>query len=238
MERRDWLKSALVGTGAAAAGPLVTTIAPAPGAAAQAAAEAQWQPMLFDEHQNETVVVLSELIIPATDTPGAKAAKVNEYIDLMLHDVDPDRGHAFLKGLGWLDGHAIGLHGSPFVALEQAQQVEILESLDGSDDPGAEAWGGVLCQAQAHDGRGLLHVADWHRRAEQARSARKFRLRPRPRLSRRGPGVACLGLGILPRDAVGSVHVGQGQGAQQEAGIDSAGDRQRRVDRQLAQGLV
>ena len=135
MERRDWLKSALVGTGAAAAGPLVTTIAPAPGAAAQAGAEAPWQPMLFDEHQNETVVVLSELIIPTTDTPGAKAAKVNEYIDLMLHDVDPDRGHAFLRGLGWLDGHAIGLHGSPFVALEEPRQVEILESLDGSDDP-------------------------------------------------------------------------------------------------------
>ncbi|MDE0265331.1 MAG: gluconate 2-dehydrogenase subunit 3 family protein [Bryobacterales bacterium] len=135
MERRDWLKSALVGTGAAAAGPLVSTIAPAPAAAAQAAAEAPWQPMLFDEHQNETVVVLSELIIPTTDTPGAEAAKVNEYIDLMLHDVDPDRGHTFLKGLGWLDGYAIRLHGSPFVALEEAQQVEILESLDGSDDP-------------------------------------------------------------------------------------------------------
>ena len=135
MQRRDWLKSALVGTGAVAAGPLVTTIAPATGAAAQASAAASWEPMLFDEHQNETVVVLTELIIPATDTPGAKAAKVNEYIDLMLHDVDPDRGHAFLKGLGWLDGHAIGLHGSPFVALEEAQQVEILRSLDGSDDP-------------------------------------------------------------------------------------------------------
>lgn len=135
MERRDWLKSALVGTGAAAAGPLVTTIAPAPGAAAQASAEAPWQPLLFDEHQNETVVVLSELIIPTTDTPGAKAAKVNEYIDLMLHDVDPDRGHTFLKGLGWLDGHAIGLHGSPFVALDEAQQVAILESLDRSKEP-------------------------------------------------------------------------------------------------------
>ncbi len=91
--------------------------------------------MLFDSHQNETVVALSELVIPTTDTPGAEAAKVNEYIDLMLHDVAPDKGHGFLKGLGWLDGHAISLHGSPFVALEEKRQIAILESLDKAEDP-------------------------------------------------------------------------------------------------------
>ena len=128
-----WIKTALAGTGAAAAGPLVTHIAPA--AAAQASAAAEWKPLLLDAHQNDTVVALTELIIPATDTPGAKAAKVNEYIDLMLHDVAEDKGHGFLKGLGWLDGHAIELHGAPFVGLEGQQQVKILESLDESNDP-------------------------------------------------------------------------------------------------------
>ena len=114
---------------------MVTQIAPAPAVAAQASAEAAWTPLLFDAHQNETVVALTELVIPATDTPGAKAAKVNEYIDLMLHDVEPDKGHAFLKGLGWLDGRAIGLHGAPFVALGESDQVAILESIDGAKDP-------------------------------------------------------------------------------------------------------
>lgn len=126
----------MAGTGAAAAGPLVTHIAPAPaGAAAQAAAASEWKPQLFDQHQNETVVTLTELVIPTTDTPGAKAAKVNEYIDLMLHDVAADKGHGFLQGLGWLDGHAIELHGAPFVALQEQQQVSILESLDEGQDP-------------------------------------------------------------------------------------------------------
>ena len=134
LERRDWIKAALAGTGAAAAAPLVTTVAPAPSAAAAPDA-AEWKPLLFDAHQNDTVVALTELIIPATDTPGAKAAKVNEFVDLMLHDVDPDHGHEFLKGLGWLDGHAIGLHGLPFVSLEESHQVSILESLDESDNP-------------------------------------------------------------------------------------------------------
>ncbi len=135
MQRRDWIKSALAGTGAAAAAPLVTQIAPAPAAAAQASADVAWTPLLFDAHQNETVVALTELVIPETDTPGAKAAKVNEYIDLMLHDVESDKGHGFLKGLGWLDGHAISRHGAPFVALDEKDQVAILESLDEATDP-------------------------------------------------------------------------------------------------------
>lgn len=134
VQRRDWLKTTVLGTGAAAASPLVTQIAPA--AAAEVGADQQWTPLLFDEHQNQTVVALTELIIPETDTPGAKAAKVNKYIDLMLHDVDPDKGHEFLKGLGWLDGHAIRLHDAPFVALDSADQNAILESLDAAGGSG------------------------------------------------------------------------------------------------------
>lgn len=134
MQRRDWLKTTVLGTGAAAASPLVTQIAPV--AAAEVGADQQWTPLLFDEHQNQTVVALTELVIPETDTPGAKAAKVNEYIDLMLHDVDPDKGHDFLKGLGWLDGHAIRLHDAPFVALDSADQNAILESLDAAGGSG------------------------------------------------------------------------------------------------------
>ena len=130
LQRRDWIRTALAGTGVAAAGPLVTQIAPIPAAAAQTAIADAWKPLLLDPHQNKTVIVLTELVIPETDTPGAKAARVNEYIDLMLHDVEPDKGHSFLQGLGWLDGHAIDLHGVPFVGLEERQQVRILESLD------------------------------------------------------------------------------------------------------------
>ena len=135
LQRRDWIKTAIAGSGAVAAAPLVTQIVPAPAPGAQAGANPAWKPLLFDSHQNKTVVALTELVIPATDTPGAKAAKVNEYIDLMLHDVASDKGHGFLKGLGWLDGHAIRSHGAPFVALEEEHQIAILESLDEAEDP-------------------------------------------------------------------------------------------------------
>lgn len=142
LKRRDLFKTAILGgaaAGSAAAQHVhVKTIAPAQAAASNA----PWTPQILDAHQNETVIVLSELIIPETDTPGAKAAKVNEWVDLYLADLAEDKGHSFLMGLGWLDGHAIQEHGQPFVKLTEAQQVAILEKLDGAEEeelqPGAD----------------------------------------------------------------------------------------------------
>lgn len=88
--------------------------------------------MLFDAHQAETVVTISEIIIPATDTPGARAARVVEYIDLLLNDGPPERRNSFLSGLGWLDGYAIRKHGKPFVRCTEAEQAGMLTSLDGA----------------------------------------------------------------------------------------------------------
>ena len=131
MKRRDLFKSAVLGAGAAASASAqhvhVHSIAPAQAAAT---AGADWKPQVFDDHQNETVIVLTELIIPETDTPGAKAAEVNRYIDLMLHDVAEDKGHGFLMGLGWLDGYSLRKHNKPFIGTTEAEQVAMLESLD------------------------------------------------------------------------------------------------------------
>src|ERR1700730_2823473 len=43
-----------------------------------------WNPLFSDENQNETLIVRNDLMIPATDPPGAKEALVNRYIDLVL----------------------------------------------------------------------------------------------------------------------------------------------------------
>jgi gluconate 2-dehydrogenase gamma chain len=131
LNRRDLIRTALTGTGALS----VQGQAQAQVAAKPAATKAAWKPLLFDTHQNETVIVLSDLIIPATDTPGAKAARVNEYIDLILNDGSPRRRNHFLQGLGWLDGYAIREHGHPFVRCTGEQQVAILTRLHDARDP-------------------------------------------------------------------------------------------------------
>ena len=56
---------------------------------------AEWKPLFLDEHQNETLIVLSDLIIPATDTPGAKEALVNRYIDLVMAAETPEKQQRF-----------------------------------------------------------------------------------------------------------------------------------------------
>ncbi|MCC6536874.1 MAG: gluconate 2-dehydrogenase subunit 3 family protein [Bryobacterales bacterium] len=101
-----------------------------PAAWAQTVGKPDWRPLFFDEHQNETVVALTEAIIPATDTPGAKAALVNRYLDLFLRETEAGPRAAFMSGLNWLDGEAIRRHGHPFKSLTAAQQTALLQTMD------------------------------------------------------------------------------------------------------------
>ena len=111
----------------------------APGSAlAQVSTTPDWKPELFDAHQNETVIVLSELIIPATDTPGAKAALVNRWMDRLLAAGPQAQRDAFVSGLGWLDSVAMGKHAKPFTRLTEAEQGAILKEMDGGSGPGTQ----------------------------------------------------------------------------------------------------
>lgn len=91
------------------------------------AQQADWKPLTLDAHQNQTVIVLSDLIIPATDTPGAKDANVNRYIDLFLTDGAEGDRNRFLEGLGLLDGHTVRKFGKTFIDVTKDQQVTIVK---------------------------------------------------------------------------------------------------------------
>jgi glucoside 3-dehydrogenase (cytochrome c) hitch-hiker subunit len=88
-----------------------------------------WKPKFFDAHQNETIVVLSDLLIPDTDTQGAKAAQVNRFIDLYLSAADPEFQKEFLQGLAWLQGYCLSHYTQPFTQLEPERQKEVLTLL-------------------------------------------------------------------------------------------------------------
>jgi Gluconate 2-dehydrogenase subunit 3 len=85
----------------------------------------------LNEQQNATVTTIAELIIPQTETPGAKAARVNEFIDVILTEwYEAAEKSAFLDGLADVDVRSRSLFGQEFVACNVKQQVLILEALE------------------------------------------------------------------------------------------------------------
>ncbi|HUS05915.1 MAG TPA: gluconate 2-dehydrogenase subunit 3 family protein [Bryobacteraceae bacterium] len=111
MKRREVLK---MGAAAAAAPAL-----------SRAAAKAKTRPVLFTAEQYDTVVSLTDAIIP-----GAKEAEVARYMDLILHDGPATERDRFLTGLQWLNEYAVRTNRAPFLKLTPEQQVAILEVLD------------------------------------------------------------------------------------------------------------
>jgi len=144
MKRRELLRASVF-TGAAAA--LSTSLAAAQNAAqnspstseltpAQRGIDASndlrapgWKPLFLDEHQNETLIIVSDLIIPVTDTPGAKEALVNRYIDLLLAAEPRESQKVFLNSLGYLDGESIRRYKAAFRYLAREDQDDLLQSL-------------------------------------------------------------------------------------------------------------
>lgn len=83
----------------------------------------------LSSHQNETVTLIAERILPETDTPGAKAARVNEFIDLILTEwFTPEERDRFLQGLEALDQESLEAHGNRFKNCSEPQQVELLRA--------------------------------------------------------------------------------------------------------------
>jgi hypothetical protein len=113
----------------------------APGAPA-----GEWKPKLLDAHQDATVSALSELIIPATDTPGAQAALVNRFIDGVLAAAAESEQREFLRGLRFLDGRSHQLFGVDFVSARPDQQTALLtvwsseENTAFEDEIGRDFW--------------------------------------------------------------------------------------------------
>lgn len=85
----------------------------------------------LNPHQAETVATIAELILPATDTPGAREAQVPEFIDVILaewyEDADRER---FLTGLADVDERSRSLTGKPYIEAGGAAQVAILKGME------------------------------------------------------------------------------------------------------------
>ncbi len=87
---------------------------------------------VLSRDERETVAIAAELVIPTTDTPGARAAGVPEFIDMMLADwFDDGERASFRAGLARLDALARERSGASFAAAGEAVQTALLGELEG-----------------------------------------------------------------------------------------------------------
>ncbi|WP_293352721.1 gluconate 2-dehydrogenase subunit 3 family protein [Phenylobacterium sp.] len=112
-------------------GALWTALVLPAGALAQATPTSAWTPRALSAEQARTLDVVAELIIPATDSPGARAAGVPQFIDRAVADYYEPADAARIKaGLDRIDSDARAAHGAAFVALTGAQQLALLTRYD------------------------------------------------------------------------------------------------------------
>lgn len=88
-------------------------------------------PRTLTPEQYDLVADVAELIIPETDTPGARGARVHEFIDKMLTDwFDDDQRERFLVGLADVENRAVDDHADSFLDLDAVRQNELLTVLE------------------------------------------------------------------------------------------------------------
>ena len=90
---------------------------------------AHYQPLFFTAAEYQTLEVLTEMIIPADASPGAKDAGVSEFIDFMAAHGEGEIRKPMRDGLGWLDAKAKRTHGDVFIKLSPDQQTEVLKKI-------------------------------------------------------------------------------------------------------------
>jgi len=95
------------------------------------------KPVLAELDQYKSLLdELAETIIPRTDTPGAKDARVGEFIYKAVHDCADKRAqNKFLYGLHDLEKCCHSKYGKSFTALSVAERGEILTKLEKESKP-------------------------------------------------------------------------------------------------------
>lgn len=99
--------------------------------AATGGARGAWAPRTLSPQQAETVATIGEYIIPRTNTPGARDARVQEFVDTLLTDFMPPKQRARLvAGLDRVDQRARRAFGRSFLEATPDQQRQLVTALN------------------------------------------------------------------------------------------------------------
>ncbi len=180
MRRRRWIQSALALPAAVAL--------PSPAAAQQTARQSQEEGLglvptppdavayglrrFFTVEQFAALEKLAEILVPAVGgRPGAKDARVTEFLDFLIRESSPERQELYRAGLDSLNREAARLYQKLFSGIDAAEAGRLLAPLgeawayQSPADPRAR----FLRQAREDILRATLNSREW---AESASSRR------------------------------------------------------------------
>ena len=127
MDRREALKKTSLLMG----GALTITASSSILQGCQPSTSLDWLPLALTENQANIVAEIAEIIIPATDTPGAKDTLVHRFIDLYIHDVSSsEEKDDFINGIEEVNKKATEKHGKDFMSLSSAERVTLIQAID------------------------------------------------------------------------------------------------------------
>lgn len=135
VSRRELIRAALLTGAASAFAPALSFAQSIEGGLTPAArgedgskvlTDPNWKPVFLNDHQNQTLIALSDVIIPATDTPGAKEALANRFIDLLISVQPADFQRRFTDALATIDSESKKQFGQDFRSLSTEDQVWLL----------------------------------------------------------------------------------------------------------------
>ncbi len=105
------------------------------------AAAAPYAPLFFNPDEFRTVQALTELIIPSDDKPGAREARVADFIDFTVHaaaEFKPALQRSWIEGLELLDRLSRERFQKTFGDLEASQRESLLTEMSVTErDPEA-----------------------------------------------------------------------------------------------------
>lgn len=127
MNRRELLQAA-IGSGAG-----IALIGLQRACLAAADLDASPKHIVLEDREREILASISEIIIPATDTPGAIEAGVPQFAELILSDWHTaDERQPVLEGMAKLDADCKAAYGTGFAACSVAEQTQALTATGGS----------------------------------------------------------------------------------------------------------
>ena len=87
--------------------------------------------MTFTDADISLLDEISNAILPATKTPGAKAAKTGQFMTVMVNDCYEEKDQkVFHEGMGKLDDFSKKTYDQPFMKINQQQRLDLLLKLD------------------------------------------------------------------------------------------------------------